>query len=188
MIIFLAVLLVGTVWLQPHVKALVFGQQTRPESLDHFIQQVQSEQGIDEKTFWEFRERYAPGSFTFAGSVAFLGTQVIQELPAGNEPLHTFTSPHMVSKDYVLLKDSNRELVDQAKAFLVGQTSLPASEEDILFSNESNLLYKNLDGKTVIFFFRPLEELYAVDGLFDFTDPERELLKDTYWLNLTILE
>jgi len=187
-VVLLVVVLVGTAWLQPHVKSLVLGQQTRPDNLDHFLQQVQAEQEIDEKTFWEFRELYAPGSFSFADSVAFLGTQAIQSHPTPSEPLHTFTSSHLVSKDFVLLKDPNRELVDQAKAFLVGQTSLPASEEDILFSNESNLIYTNLDDQTVIFFFRPVEELYAVDGLFDFTDPERELLKNSFWLNLTVLE
>jgi len=182
------VLVLGTLCLQPHVKALVFGELSRPVSLEKFIADVEAKQGIDEKSFWKFRERYAPGSFTFNSGVAFLGTQVIQKLPTAGEPLHTFTSAHLVSQDFVLVRDPSLEPVDQAKAFLASQASLPTSEASILFSNETNLMYTTTDNQTVIFFFRPIEELYTVDGLFDFTEDERELLKDRFWVNLTILE
>lgn len=156
--------------------------------LETFVQQVRAEQDIEEKSFWEFRERYAPGSFTFSSGVAFLGTQVIQELPAENKPLHTFTSPNMVSQDFVLPRNSSLEPVDQAKAFLTTQVSMPSTEEQILFTNESNLIFRTENDQTIIFFFRPIEELYAVDGLFDFTEDERELLKETFWVSLTTVE
>lgn len=188
MVFLLSVVVIGALWFQPHVKALVFGQQTRPVALDNFVQQVRTEQDIDEKAFWEFRERYTPGSFTFSSSVTFLGTQVIQQLPAANESLHTFTSEHLVSQDFVIPRDPGLEPVDQVKAFLASQISIPMSEESILFSNESNLIYQTDDGQTIIFFFRPIEELYTVDGLFDFTEDERELLKDRFWVSLTVIE
>lgn len=173
--------------LQPHVRATVLGFWSRPQAAENFLRQVSSKEGINTKEFWEFREKYSPGSFSFDAGVEHLGTQVIQVLPAAGMPLHTFTAPHMVSKDFVVPLDPQLSRNEQARDLLSKQAPLP-KQENILYSNETDLIYEIEDGKRILFFYRPIEELFQVDGLFDFTDAERALLQDTFWINITELK
>lgn len=185
----LGVVLLALFFLHPHFRSLVLGPAMRDAQLDRFVHNTKTNQELSLRSFWQFREEYSPGSFTFDPGVVHLGTQVIRNLPETGQPLHTFTSRHSVSRDFVVQRDDSRPLSEQAEEFLASQTNIQADQEqtEVLYQDETSRIFRTANGNTILFFFRPIEDLMGVDGLFDYTRPERELLQNTFWVNITEL-
>lgn len=173
--------------LQPHAQSLLLGKWGREKRFEQFLSETQRESSIDSRKFWEFRERYSPGSFSFDSGVEHLGTQVIQQLPQAGDPLHTFRGPHLVSRDYVVTIKQDQDLSESFEQFLLEKTS-ESERVEKLYSTPSEHIYRTAENQWLIAFAKPLEDFIHTNGLFDFTDKERELLQDTFWVNVTLLE
>jgi hypothetical protein len=172
---------------QPHLQAAILGSWGREQRFTQFLSRTQQGKNINPATFWEFRELYSPGNFTFDAGVEHLGTQVIQEIPESGTPLHTFRGPKIVSKDYLVSLDSSQEREEIFAEFL-RQQGFVHNVGNELYSTATERIFEVHDGKRVIAFAKPLDEIMKVDGLFDFTEAERERLENHFWINITVLE
>lgn len=161
--------------LQPSVSAFIFPQR-RAMMLHNFLNQVERKNGIDPQDFWQFREDYSPGNFSFNENVASVaGVLNLQKLTPPETVLLQFSSPLIESKD---------EVIDQKSWLGIWQT-VTQNEKKVLFINQTTRIFYDSDDILHIVFVKPISDMEKANGFFDYTESERKLLADQYWLNET---
>lgn len=171
----LAVILgVGLLIFHPSVSSRIWSWQ-RDRVYNHFVSQVQMQQKIDAQTFWQFREFYSPGEFTFnPDAVGVYQTLRITTLSGPETRLLTFTAPHLISNDSII---TTPDIYQQKIA------NIP----EPLYQDESSVIYETDDNEVNLIFYLAIDEMMAANGFFDYLPAERELLQGKYWLNQTTL-
>lgn len=172
---------------QIHVAALIF-PFVRQHRFEQFISQTKSDGKIVPKTFWQFREEYSPGYFSFDDQTIELAeTQLITKLPEDGKSLLHFSAPKMQSDDYIV-KINPTINVDQQMHEIVQKQLQLQSVTATVFSTPTSVVANTQDGKTLIIFADTIEHMRQANGLFDYLVSEQKLLQDTIWLNRTVLE
>ena len=128
--------------------------------------------------YWQFRERFSPGAFTREEkNTDFFTTFRITSLEEESTPLLFYTSEYLTSMDGLLLGDT-RVRLNEFKA---------ASTGEILLESDSFILTKINQSQYLFVFITSTEEMQRVNGMFDYTSKERELIKNQQWYNVTQL-
>lgn len=170
-------ILVLFIFLQPKAAALLF-PPVRNKIKTDFLQRVISQHDMNAQEFWQFREFYAPGHFTYNSHAADLaGGLILRDSIKSSSPvlLLSFSSPFSESWESIVSRQDWQHYVDTK--------NVPA--ENILFHNATTLIYQDKPGPLHIIFIKPIEEMVSANGFFNYTDQERKLLSDKYWLNQT---
>jgi len=170
------VLILGVAFLalQPTVSSNLIPQK-RQLLLTTFLNQVNQDQHISAQKFWEFREFYSPGTFTFnSESVGVYQTFRIINLPTPQTDLIFFTAPKTKSLDAVI--NSPRIYLDKI-----------SSISEPVFQNSSSVIYYNTQSSLKIIFYKSIDEMRSANGFFDYLPSELEFLDGKYWLNETEL-
>ena len=169
LISFLALIL-----LQPKLKTKLF-KFNRRKAFNNFIQKVRRDNEINAKIFWEFREFYSPGYFTFNKDYVEISS-ILQfyNLGGNKSDFLFFTSDKLTSIESI-----------------VGEIDRFNKNEDdcleIFFESENSIICTRNKNEIKISFIKTTEEMMEANGLFDYIDSEKELLKDKYWMNETIV-
>lgn len=164
-------LLSGFAILQPKISSMYF-PVVLSYHLRSFLNQVQTTNDINLKSYWKFREFYSPGNFQLNPDVASVGnTMTINSIDPDLEqqPLTYYHSKYLESTDYVVDKS----------------WSIPEAESgsEIIFSDNNTLFYRTRDNVFRLIFIRDIDEMEDVHGLFDYTSQEKELLQDRLWFH-----
>ncbi len=145
-----------------------------------FVSQVVESNDLDAKSFWEFRERYSPGSFKINPDhiEIFQTFRITSVNDSGSTDILYFQSPRLSSTDTI----SNKFI--SPVEYLSGQ-----EVESILFESEDVVIYnlKNSPEKTQIWFIKPIEQMQEANGFFDYSSEELGLIKNCYWINHSVL-
>lgn len=167
-----------------HPRILSFLPWYYTHTTQQFLEEVQKDQALSSQRYWQFREFYSIGSFTFDPEIVTFGeTQIIYALPRDKNTLLTYTSPRLSSTDFIVK-------IDPAQIKLSTETILKEHElryqnNTLVFKNDSTRIWQDTEQKYVIVFVKPIEEMRKVNGFFDYTGPEQKLLKDMVWVNET---
>ena len=143
-----------------------FHKRERIQSFENFLNTVKSNNTINPRNFWELREFYSPGYFTF--NPEFINTTSvlqIKNLPNYKNQILAFHSPKLTSQEYIL-KNCQNTL---------------AAQDEIIFSSPDSVIFKN-GSNIVIKFIKPIDDMVKSNGLFDYTQQELDLLNGTCWL------
>lgn len=167
----------------------------RQQSLDWFVSQTVRHQRLDPKLFWEWREFYSPGSISFNTNVVTFGeTQVIFDIPSHFEQLLQYRAQHLISTEYLVylvpepltlqtVPELQQRTLDQALT-----KELAGQESEFLYSDNTTRIVKTGDA-TYILFITDIETMKHTNGLFNYGfRPEKQLLRDRYWLVVTRVE
>ncbi len=128
------------------------------------------------KDYWEFRERFSPGSFTTNSDfVEFYMTFRITKLDLSLTPLLLYKSNYLNSSDN-LIPNNGQYQISQHKNEIKGE--IIKETDDILF-------LKTHENKYLLVFIQPIAKMKEVNGMFDYKKDESELIKDQLWLNIT---
>lgn len=166
----------------PKIAAKLFPFK-RQAVYNNFLKTVQTDKKVNPQTFWEFREFYSPGYFTLSkAGLPMSETQKAERLigiplkPGAIElPFAFFQSEKTVSLDAL----SNKAMLSQVAA--------NPNPGNIIFSNNSSLIYQE-GGKTIkIIFIKPESEMKKAVGFFEYNDVDKKITQGKYWLNITTI-
>jgi hypothetical protein len=150
-----------------------------------FISVLTNSSSVDTYWFWQWRDA-TNGSFAFDASTTRIGMtrRMKTDLPE-KALLHQFRSRTVVYSDDLLYRsDSDRNSV-------LDQFMHSGDDDTLHLLKRGNdfLLYENIyDNSVVLYFVKDANNLIGVDGLFDFLDFEKELLKNRFWINTTLVK
>jgi hypothetical protein len=160
--------LVAYVPLRNHFTREAFGEQARAVGV------------LDAQAYWEFRDRYSPG--TIDPNFSYIRVGQILELssvPSKAEPLLRFDSKLISATDRVVERDELEAiLAESEQAYL-------SAEPIALLTNSS--IYRLEDQSWYLIGYWPINDWYLSNGLFNFTQEERELLADKLWVTEAII-
>jgi len=134
---------------------------------------------FDPESYWEFRERYSPGSFIRdEDNTDFFATFKIVNVADDLTPLFYYESELIRSIDGVIGYDSNTAIEMIKNEF----------QGEIVAQNENNILLKAEDNQYILVFVEPIDEMKKVMGTFDYKSDELRLLENKSWYNATYIK
>lgn len=164
------------VFLEPKVSARLF-PFIRSSHLNSFLTHTVPSKKIDGRTYWEFREFYSPGVFTYDKKgiedtiVKTVFRNDIQSKDQDMLPFLFFTSPFLQSIDSLTSETSITSfIVSNAKGNLINTP--------VLFMNRN-------DTEILLVFLLPYAAMERTNGFFDYQEKDKMLVKDKNWLNIT---
>lgn len=161
--------------LQPSISARIFPQK-RELVLKNFLQQVQQKQELSPQDFWQFREAYSPGSFSFDEQTASVaGVLNLYHLDSPKTVLLEYHSPLVTSKD---------EVMDEVSAFELW-LSINQNIQRTIFADPTTHVFYDQQNVLRIVFIKSIDEMKTANGFFDYTKQEQNLLRGKVWVNET---
>ncbi len=161
----------------PYFKAK-YSSSYRVELFNQFQAELSANE-FDPEHYWEFRERFSPGTFLRdEENTGFFGTFRITSVQEGLTPLFYYTSSNLRSLDGLTSGDTGSALENITKEF----------PGELVSKGDDFVLIKATDTEYVFAFVEPIPEMQRVVGMFDFIPKEKELLKNKLWYNATYLQ
>ncbi len=175
------------IFAQPKLSSRLFAFK-RHYLWNEFLQKSSMTKTIDGPTFWEFREFYYPGYFTFERS-GFSSVKTnnlasslqIELLPEASASAFLMYTSDKVNSIEALVHDSelDKTIVDRYSNKTRAQT---------IVSNGSHVMYQDKNIVRILFV-KPTYEMVKANGYFDFRDADdRSIIENKYWLNVTEIE
>lgn len=168
--------------LSPKISSLVFPTK-RQILFNNFVKTVRNTNQMNGQTYWEFREFYSPGYFTF--SETGIEKNLLKEtkkkinVRLNEEKIDlnflVFSSPHVSSLD-MLTKQTDLSLIIPKQQLL---------KENIIFINKNSLIYKESPKNIKIIFLLSNSEMRKANGFFDYLDKDKKITEGENWLNIT---
>lgn len=179
------ILLISFLLFVPKVVSTLFPFK-REMILQNFLQATQQAKTISPQQFWQFREFYSPGFYTFNRNGIEIRTVRTAENKIG---LHivtnpdtitflTFTSPHLVSIEALVTTDT--------LARVVNIESIQKASIVLAMPNET--IVKDTKGNTYIIFLKSISAMKTANGFFNYTDADKSLVEGKYLLDITMLD
>lgn len=170
---------------QPKLSAQLFPFK-RQMIWNEFATNVKTDGQIDGRTFWQFREFYYPGYFTFDR----LGLSK-QKISVAEEKLNIELLPEASASAFLIYKSDK---VNSLEA-LVNTDDLSTAVSDKVFSNENVVLQNTSTSiylspkKARIFFIKPTDEMVTANGYYDYKNTQdKAIIEGKYWLSVTEVE
>jgi len=170
------------VLLQPKLSVVLFPQK-REMILNTFIEDIKSQNKVNSRTFWKFREFYYPGYFKLE-KTGFNKSQYLPITHKFNIRLENKVNPSV----FLIYKsekiNSIEALVDKSKLNEV-LVNLDNNNSQIILEDETN--YVSISGTKIhVFFIKPMSEMILTNGYFDYKNPrDRALIDGKYWLSVS---
>ena|ERR1035437_3802492 len=183
-ILLLVFIVVLFIVLSPKVSSLLLPFKSEA-ILNEFINKTKTAGAINPQEYWQFREFYSPGYFTFTKTGI---TNSLTEIAVGKIGIKydqktidltdlLFSSQKLSSLD-MLTKQSSLSAVFDKKQFQSGK---------ILFNNKNSMIYQ-VDAKTIkIVFLLTNADMQKANGFFDYTDVDKKITEGENWFNITSL-
>lgn len=164
------------VLLQPKVSSLIFPQK-RAAIRAEFIQRVVADQYINPQVFWQFREFYSPGSFTFDPKYSEVAGVLKFTYPFRQSKIELlkFHSPYLDSYDAIIQKNLAEQYLQEAIQ----------QPKQILFQDLRSIIYLDQSDEMRIIFVKPIEEMMQTNGFFDYDQKERDHMRGMLWMSET---
>ena len=170
------ILLVSAITQIPVLKSR-YSDSYRNKLFFEFEQQLKSNL-FDPEAYWEFRERYSPGTFIRdQNTVGFFSTFRIIHVENDLTPLLYYETERLKSLDG-LITDLDKTLESIKREF----------PGEIVAQGENFLLIKINENEYIFSFVESIENMTRVVGIFDYLPEERELLNNKLWYNATYLK
>lgn len=166
-------------------KFSVIAESTQKQSsLTAFVQHINDEQKFDLAAYWKFREFYSPGSFSFNPEIVDAQqTFRFTALPHYDNDFLYYHSPDMYSVDTITSSSSG----DWERGRIAKIKASVQNQNDIVFSDDTTLLYYKSPQTLELYLIRPTPFLYRVNGFFDYTDEEKRLLQYKQWQHYAVI-
>lgn len=134
---------------------------------------------FDAEKYWQFRERYSPGTFLRdEESVGFFSTFRIVSVTDTLTPLVYYDSQRIRSIDAVTTASASAVFTNIQEEF----------DGVVIAQSDWYILIQLNSSQYILAFVLPISEMQKVDGLFDYKPSEQQLLEGKQWFNSTFLE
>lgn len=184
-IILLIFIVILFIVFSPKVSSMLFPFK-RQAILTEFIHKTKTEGKINPQEYWQFREFYSPGYFTFSetGVSESIVNNVVKEIGVKYNRKEIdltdlfFSSPRLNSLDMLTKQSSLNRLIDQ-KQF---------QKEKIIFIGSNSLIYQENPRAIKIVFLLSNADMQKANGFFDYQDKDKQLTEGENWFNITSLK
>ena len=184
-IILFVLIIILLVVFSPKVSSLLFPFK-RQAILNEFINKTKTEGTINPQEYWQFREFYSPGYFTFSreGIAKSLSLNAAKEISVKynekeiNLTYSFFSSQRLNSLDMLTKQLNLNKLIDQ-KQF---------RKEKIIFMGKNSLIYKEDASTMEIVFLLSNADMQKANGFFNYQDKDRKITTGENWFNVTSLK
>lgn len=176
---FIFLFIIGFLFFQPNIRSAFFANSSEVKKLE---ENILNRKYVDEQLFWQTREFYSPGVLTF--NKEGLENNTVQELlDKGGVNINPLSYYH----SFLRYKSDKWESVE----FLVKSNQLNkimAVPNGHILLNDKNIILDQIDEKKhLLIFLKPVVEMEKANGYFDYKQWDKELLKDKYWLTISII-
>lgn len=144
--------------LAPKISLILFDRKN-DTFLNKFIQTTVKEKQIDVQAFWKMREFYCPGAFTYDKT---------------KNPFLIYSCKWLTSKEFLVESSTLQNLPKLNKKMVILQTN------QILLYKDKNKLFIN--------FVVSEEEMEKAVGVFDYRGKDKNLVKNKFWLDTTVID
>lgn len=177
LVLFISICLLYIV-LEPKIAERLFPFR-RNFLLIGYLSSLQKTQNIDTKSFWQFREFYSPGYFTF-NQYGINNTRWQQNFDVINfsssvaslKPFLVFTSPLVTSYDFLIPSSQ------------LNTTLIPHKISDTVLLDKNNVLLISHKDESTLAFIKPINEIQKANGFFEFIG-DKQALKNKVVLDIT---
>jgi len=171
--------------LSPKISSMIFPQK-RQAILNDFINKTKLEGMINPQQYWQFREFYSPGYFTFSrtGITKSVSENVTNEIGIKYNQKEInltdlfFSSQRLTSLDMLTKQSTLNQLIDE-KEFQKGK---------IIFMSRNSLIYQKNPETIQIVFLLSNVDMQKANGFFDYKDKDKQLTEGGNWFNITSLK
>ncbi len=167
--------------MQPSLASLL-NASYRTKILEQFIVNTAQKKELDGQTFWQTREFYSSGSFTYNHDG--FKTQKIQPLLKEMNldmkdikttiPFLTYKSDKWISTEFLVITPN---ILDSIPDTTIGKKLVLKTPTSWVYYEDKNTLR--------IIFTKDIEEMQKSNGFFDYPGHDKEYLKDKYWLSVS---
>jgi len=183
-LIVLVFIIVGLfVVLSPKVSSLLFSFK-RQAILNDFVNKTKTSGVINPQAYWEFREFYSPGYFTFSksGITKSLTKNAAKEIGINYDEKTVNLTFLFFSSQWLNSLDMLTQQTDLNKIINLGK--IP--QNNIIFMGKNCLIYKSNPNIIKIVFLLSNDNMQKVSGLSDYEDSK--MIRGKNWLNVTSLK
>jgi hypothetical protein len=166
----------------PKVSAILLPVKSE-QKLNSFMQSIKRDKSVNAQTFWEFREFYSPGSFTFSsrGLPSNKTSQVISaiDVPMNYKaltPFSIYTSPRVESIDFYTTAATLNDIMP----------STPSGK--IIFQDAQSIALEAPDNRIKVVFIKSYSEMQKAVGFFTIHEDDGNIIKDKNWVNITSID
>jgi hypothetical protein len=160
--------------LTPKVSSLLFSFK-RESVLNDFINKTKMEGMISPRDYWQFREFYSPGVFTFS-KTAQKEIAVNFDKKLIDSTFLSFLSPNLSSSDMLTKQTDLNKIFNQSEVPL----------RNILFKSTNGLIYKTGNNTIKIVFLLGHKEIQKISGISDYLSDKQ--IDQENWFNVTSLK
>ncbi len=175
----LIIISIAFIFISPRISSYIFPFK-RTAELNSFVNQAKSENHIDPRKFWEFRDLYSNGYFKFSnkGLDKSEATEALEELNINPQNVDIyfskFDSRNLESIDGLTKKNTVDDLFSEKDLNI----------KKILFKNSNSIIFKNAQDQTYIIFILPVSEMKKANGFFNYAD-DKNILSGKNWIDIT---
>lgn len=180
-ILFIFILILFIVF-SPKVSSLLFPLK-RQAILNDFINKTKTNGSINAQEYWQFREFYSPGYFTFAkiGISKSLSENAVSRIGIEYnkkeiELTYSFFSSQRLNSLDMLTKQSSLNMLIDQKQF---------QKDKIVFINRNSIIYQESPKIIKIVFLLNNNDMQKANGFFDYQDKDKKITQGENWLNIT---
>ncbi len=181
----LLVIIVPFIFLQPKLSAVV-NRSKRIYLWQQFEKKITASKFIDGREFWQLREFYYPGYF-IVNKEGLNDEQVFSFLKQTELSIKggVFFYPFLQYKSGKF--NSLEALVTKSTISLLFKNLSLSNKKIILNTGDQLVFFKNTK-QVVLVFIKPMSEMKATNGFFDYEDREKEFTKYKLWLSISIID
>ena len=179
----LAIIVLTFAFFTPKVSSSLFPFK-RDMVFNNFLNSTKNENTIDPQKFWEFREFYSPGYFTFSksGITKSLTKNAAKEIGINYDEKTVNLTFLFFSSQWLNSLDMLTQQTDLNKIINLGK--IP--QNNIIFMGKNCLIYKSNPNIIKIVFLLSNDNMQKVSGLSDYEDSK--MIRGKNWLNVTSLK
>ena len=153
--------------------------------MEQFLSEIEKNGQLDGQSFWQTREFYSPGSFTYShdGFKPQEIQPILRQINLGMKnikatiPFLTFKSDKWVSAEFLV----------NAPNILDSIPDTTSGKKFVLKTPTSWVYYEDEDTLKIIFT-KDIEDMQKANGFFDYPGHDKEYLKDKYWLSVSTVQ
>lgn len=154
----------------------------RHAKLNSFLSEVKKTNELNPKEYWEFREFYTPGTFTFSKNYTITNSQVSPLIL----PEYSAIGKRTNEKPYLVFHSSNVDSIDAVITSTIDLSKLYSKNAKVVMSYPS-LVLTNEGTYYKLIAILPGKDIRVADGFFE-DNKQDSFLANNYWLTISIIK
>jgi hypothetical protein len=177
----LVIVVIAFVFSSPRISSAFFLFK-RESAFNSFLKETKSNNQIDPRKFWEFRDLYSPGYIKFSNTgidksdISSTLNKLALDPQNVNLYFSKFDSRNLESLDGLTIESKIDKVIKNENLNI----------KSVLFKNSNTIIFNDAGNQTYIIFILPVSEMKKANGFFDYGE-DQKILNGKNWIDITKL-